>query len=387
MIDPLLLIAVGAAIFVGYNIGGATTAPAFAPAIGARLISKVVAGGLMSGFFFLGAATFGRRVVDTLGDDILLDPDLFTPETSVVILIFIGGGLFIGNLLSVPASTSMTTVGAIAGLGLASGELNWAVSGEIVAWWLVTPIVGFGISAIAGRYSYAQIERWIEDHRREGYLIVVRRPGTVPRPSIASVTRSEFLVGGLVIWIGCLMAFSSGTSNIANVIAPLVGSGELDMNAGILFGSAAVALGAFTIARRTLDTLSHEIADLSLPAAFVVAPISAGLVIFLAALGIPASFVVIATLCIAGFGWGRKTRQSDDVASMGATNGGGTDELATRPSAGVVTAVRKRPAASADKAVFDPMTTIQVIIIQHAIPTLATLGSYLTFLLIPHFGL
>lgn len=384
MLEPLFVVGIGAAIFVGYNIGGSTTAPAFAPAIGANLVSKVLAGGLMSAFFFLGAWTFGRRVVQTLGADILHDSGVFTPATSVVVLLFIGLALFVGNLLSVPASTSMTTVGAIGGLGLASGELNYGVGGEIVAWWLVTPIIGFVISAMVGRYFYPQIERWVEDHRREGHLVAFERTGVVPRPTIASVSRDEFFAGGLVVGIGCLMAFSSGSSNIANVIAPLLGSDQLGMNVGILFGSAAVAVGALTIARRTLDTLGHEITDLSLPAAFVVAPISAFLVILLAILGIPGSFVIVATLCIAGFGWGRKTQQSDDPSSASKLPEG--DKLATRPSAGFVTAVRKRPAASAEAAAFDPLMTIQVVALQHALPMVATLGAYLTFLLIPHFG-
>lgn len=55
------------AFFVGYNIGGSTTAPAFGPAVGASLVRKRVAGVLMAVFFSLGALTIGRRVVDTLG--------------------------------------------------------------------------------------------------------------------------------------------------------------------------------------------------------------------------------------------------------------------------------------------------------------------------------
>lgn len=386
MIDPLLVVAVGVAIFVGYNIGGATTAPAFAPAIGAKLVSKLVAGGLMSTFFFLGAWTFGRRVVGTLGSNIVHDTGVFTLETSVVILFFIGFALFIGNLFSIPASTSMTTVGAIVGLGMATGELNWAVSGEIVAWWLVTPIIGFGLSAITGRYFHPRIERWVAGHRTEGRLVVFTRTGVVPRPTVTTESRDELLVGGLVVSVGCLMGFSSGTSNVANVIAPLVGSGDLGMNVGILFGSAAVALGAFTIARRTLDTLGHEIADLSLPAAVIVAPVSATLVTLLAALGIPASFVVVATLCIAGIGWGRKTRQRNTALSEMDPTGSDAFERAAQPTADFVTNARARPAADTDEAVFDPMTTIQVIVLQHTVPVLATIGSYLTFLLIP-FGL
>ncbi len=54
---------------------------------------------------------------------------IFTIESSIVVLFFIGGSLFIGNYYGIPASTSMTAVGAIAGLGLATSSLNWALMG------------------------------------------------------------------------------------------------------------------------------------------------------------------------------------------------------------------------------------------------------------------
>lgn len=74
----------------------------------------------MSTFFLAGAWTFGRRVVDTLGRGIVHDSGIFTLQTSIVVLGFIGLALFAGNQFGVPASTSMTTVDAIAGLGMAN---------------------------------------------------------------------------------------------------------------------------------------------------------------------------------------------------------------------------------------------------------------------------
>ncbi|WP_336346132.1 inorganic phosphate transporter, partial [Halalkalicoccus ordinarius] len=131
MVTVLLLVGVLVAIFVGYNVGGATTGPAFGPAVGADAISKSWAAALMTVFFFVGAWTIGRRVVDTLGTELVHDPGVFTLEASIGVLFFIGLALFVGNFFGVPASTSMTAVGAIAGLGLAGEELNWAVMGEI----------------------------------------------------------------------------------------------------------------------------------------------------------------------------------------------------------------------------------------------------------------
>jgi Phosphate/sulphate permeases len=123
MLGVLLLFGVAIAMFVGFNIGGSTTGPAFGPAVGADAISKTVAALLMAAFFFIGAWTIGRRVVATLGGDLITESGVFTIESSIVVLFFIGGALFVGNYYGVPASTSMTAVGAIAGSG--SRRTRW----------------------------------------------------------------------------------------------------------------------------------------------------------------------------------------------------------------------------------------------------------------------
>jgi Phosphate/sulphate permeases len=263
MVEALLLVGFVVAAFVGYNIGGATTGPAFGPAVGADVLSKSGAAALMSVFFFIGAGTLGQRVVTTLGEDLVTGGNVFTLETSIVVLFFIGGALFVGNFAGVPASTSMTAVGAIAGLGLATGTLDRAVMGEIAIWWIVAPIIGFWVSGVVGRYFYPAIDSWVAIESTEGSLFVFDRSGIIPKPVPGpNTTRREFVGGFVVIAIGCLMAFSSGTSNIANAIAPLVALDNVEMTPMILLGSAAVAVGAFTIARRTLDTLGNDITDL-----------------------------------------------------------------------------------------------------------------------------
>lgn len=105
MSEGLLVVGVVVAGFVAYNIGGATTGPAFGPAVGAGAIGKLAAATLMSVFFFGGAWTLGRRVIETLGSDLLSDPSAFTLEASILVLFFIGGALLVGNLAGVPAST------------------------------------------------------------------------------------------------------------------------------------------------------------------------------------------------------------------------------------------------------------------------------------------
>lgn len=194
MVEVLIAVGVFVALFVGFNIGGSTTGPAFGPAVGAGAISKVVAGALMSVCFVVGAWTIGRRVVTTLGRDLVTEPGVFTVETSIVVLFLIGGALFVGNYVGVPASTSMTAVGAIAGLGVARGALDWAAMCEIAVWWIVAPLVGLWVSVMIGRYVYPTINRLIAIDSSEGALIELDRSGVVPVPRAGpNTTRREFL--------------------------------------------------------------------------------------------------------------------------------------------------------------------------------------------------
>jgi PiT family inorganic phosphate transporter len=383
MIGLLLLVGIVVSLFVGFNIGGATTGPAFGPAVGSDAISKTGAAVLMSGFFFIGAWTIGRRVVATLGEDLITDAGVFTIETSIVVLFFIGGALFIGNYVGVPASTSMTAVGAIAGLGVATGELDWAVMGEIAVWWIVAPIVGFWVSGMIGRYLYPRINRWVAIDNTPGSLIEIDRSGTLPSVSMGPNTTTRELYGGVVvIAIGSLMAFSSGTSNIANAIAPLVGAG-VDMNMMIILGGIAVAVGAFTIARRTLDTLGSDITDLPLTAAIIVAIVSSAIVTGLSAIGIPASFVIIATMSIVGLGWGRATRPATipDVVHGEGTEGVSVGALAAEEPGDELPAIGEEDPEDIPSAadLFDPSTTGRVVVMQNVVPLLSTVGAYATF--------
>jgi PiT family inorganic phosphate transporter len=380
------------ALFVGYNIGGSTTGPAFGPAVGASVISKAGAAALFAVFFFIGAVTIGPAVIDTLSEGIIEGEGVFTIRTGVAVLFFIGLALFVGNVAGVPASTSMTTVGAIAALGQAAGALNWDVLGEIVIWWIVAPIIGFWVSGVIGRYLYARLNRFVAIEERDGLPVTVDRSGVIPRiRPVPDATRRELFGAFIVVVIGCLMAFASGTSNIANAVAPLVGSGDLEVMPAVLLGSVAVAIGSFTIARRTLDTMGNDITALPLTAAIVVAVVSSTLTVGLSAIGIPASFVIIATMSIVGLGWGRATRTTTAVDMVR----GDENAKVSRGALAADTEGEKLPAIGEEEPedipaaseLFNPGTTARVVIMQNLVPVISTLGAYLTFRFVPLFGL
>ncbi|WP_299262734.1 inorganic phosphate transporter [Halorientalis sp.] len=401
MVSALLLVGLLVAVFVGFNIGGSSTGVAFGPAVGAGTVSKVGAAVLMTAFALLGGVTVGTEVVRTLGGQ-LVPRNAFTLTASIAVLFFIGFALFLSNVVGVPASTSMTAVGAIAGLGLAQGNLNWAEIGEIVSWWLFAPVLAFWVCGVIGRYFYPRLVESFAISQSEGALLTLDRSGTLPWPALGpGTTRREFLGTVLVVGIGCYMAFSAGASNVANAVAPLVGSGALGLYDGVLLGGAAIGLGAFTIARRTMDTVGNDLTDLPILAALVVAVVSSTLVTALSALGVPASFVIIATMSIVGLGWGRATRtatigdavrgeqpavstgalaaESDDAPTVGGE--GGTPDVTEHKAIGEEEP-DDLPAASD---LFEPATTGRVLLLQNIVPAIATVASYLLFRFVPVF--
>ncbi|SIR64141.1 inorganic phosphate transporter, PiT family [Haladaptatus litoreus] len=403
MVEILFAVGLAVAIFVGFNVGGSNTGVAFGPAVGSQTISKLGAASLMSICALVGGWTVGRNVINTMGGKIV-PSRFFTLEASIAVLFFIGLALFLSNIVGVPASTSMTGVGTIAGLGLATDALNWAVMREIVSWWLVSPVIAFWVSAVIGRYWYPTLLDWFAITQTKGSLIHIERSGWIVRPALGpNTTMREFVGTLLVLVVACYTAFSAGASNMANAIAPLVGSGAIDMNYGILIAGAAIALGAFTIARRTIDTMGNELTDMPLLAALVVAVVSSTLITVLSALGIPASIVIVSTMSIVGLGWGRATRVKEytrrstmiEEGPPGITSGALAVDTADTPTideakkkeahASSTTGTDKNPLPAID-ALYKPWTTARVIAMQNIVPGIATVSAYLLFEFVPLFS-
>ncbi|WP_324755961.1 inorganic phosphate transporter [Haloarcula sp. GH36] len=398
MVEVLFALGVVVAVFVGFNIGGSSTGVAFGPAVGSNTLTKFSAAVLMTVFALAGGLLVGPAVVKSLGSDLVATQ--FSPLISIVVLFFIGTALFLSNVAGVPASTSMTAVGAIAGLGLARGTLNSGLMLEIVSWWLVSPIIAFWVSGVIGRYFYPKLVEWFAVSQSEGSLVEVDSSAGFPWVRLGqNTTPREFVGTVVVIGIGCYMGFSAGASNVANAVAPLVGNGSLELYPAILLGGAAIGLGAFTIARRTMDTVGNDLTDLPLVAAIVVAAVASTIVTFLSALGIPASFVIIATMSIVGLGWGRATRTtrlSETVqgeapeVSVGALTADAEDAPTVGGQKGTPEPKETEPIGEESgedlpKAsdLFEPATTARVIFLQNIVPSIATVAAYLVFRFLP----
>ncbi|WP_336036118.1 inorganic phosphate transporter [Halobacterium yunchengense] len=285
-LSVLFVVGLVAAVFVGVNVGGSSTGVAFGPATGSGALSMRAASMLMAVFVFAGGLAVGPAVVDTLGTE-FVPAEYFTLGASIGVLLFIGVGILVGNLARVSVGTSQTAVGAVVGMGAALGVLDWSVVGEVVTWWVVSSIGAFWVAAVVGRYWYDRIAA-VLDFQSPGR----RRLGQA-----------------LTVGVGCYMAFSAGASNVANAVAPLVGSGQLGMTPGVLVGAAAIGAGAFVLGPRTMETVGNDITDLPVEAALVVEVVAATVITGLSWAGIPASLAITATMCVIGLGWGRASRR------------------------------------------------------------------------------
>ena len=428
MVEPLIVVGLGVAVFVGFNIGGSSTGVAFGPAVGSRIVRKVTAGALFTFFAFLGAWTVGRNVIETMSSGIV-DAAVFTPEASVGVLFFTGLSLLVSNIYGVPASTSMTAVGAIVGLGLATGTLNAALMFTILSAWVVAPLLAFGVGVVVGRYLYPYLDAKFAFGRLENPLVGIDTDGRLPRPRLdADVAPRDLLGSALVVAIACYMGFSAGASNAANAVAPLVGNGSVEADPAILLAVASIGLGGFTIARRTLATVGDDITDLPILAALIVSTVGATIITVLSYLGIPASLAVSTTCCIIGLGWGRASRARTLVeiatpaeppagTGAGAGSGGGgagaespefstgalsappgTDpeegaagptvgdlaegEVPEEPDAEVAPIGEERPEELPAESLFDPAATARIVSLWVITPALSVTGAYLLFSLI-----
>lgn len=284
MITLVLIAALAVALFMGINIGGNNAAASMGAAYGAKVRTKYQAVMLIGVFSLLGAVFSGGEVIKTLGKGIL-PPGTILMEGAIVAVGAAGLTVFLANILRVPISTSQAAVGSVVGIGFFYGasKINTLLLGEIVVWWVVTPILAWLLSYIMGKYLYTNILIWLADHHE----------------SEASIRKS---LNVLLTFSGCYVAYSAGANNAANAIGPFVGAGEIQPFPGAVFAGLAIGMGAFLMGGRVLDTVGKDITELCVIRATFVEFISAGLVHVASILGIPVSLGEIVAAGVIGIG-------------------------------------------------------------------------------------
>jgi len=269
--------------FFAMNIGASGAAATMGISYGSGAIDKKRIALLLCACCILLGALFGDEVAKTLGNGIIPE-NLISIKIALIILISASSSLFIANLLGIPLSTSEVTVGAVVGVGIAYQSLFIPSIIIIVLSWILVPLLAFIISYLS---NY-----WVKKLEKKTSIFPAK-------------TKNTFLTT-LVILTGLFEAFSAGMNNVANAIGPLIASGIFSIDVGLVVGGIFVALGAFLLGGKVMETNGKKITELSLLQGSTISAIGGTLVTISSIFGIPIPQTQITTCSILGIGFSEK---------------------------------------------------------------------------------
>ncbi|ELY96295.1 inorganic phosphate transporter [Natrialba taiwanensis] len=351
----VLPIALLAALFMSFTVGGNSNSAPVAPAVGANALSVLRAAllvGVVAGF---GAILQGGSISETIGKDLVTDVTI-TPLAATAALLTAASLITIGNSYGIPIPSAFTVTGAMVGVGIALGG-GFAVHEYIVIleFWFAIPIVEgvlayglarglqsdrlpetVGIPFLAGAvgYALANIQLTIIPSPSGAQGSVARYLATtydlLPTPVVGSYTLGMIavsVIGGLValaatrallqrdeatginqflVALGLIVVFTSGGTQVGLATGPLETIFETTLQMPAIFllalGGGGILLGAWIRGPRLVQAVSNEYATLG-PRRSIAALIPAFLIAQLAiVLGIPISFNKVMIASIVGSG-------------------------------------------------------------------------------------
>ncbi len=361
------------ALYMTWGVGANDVANAMGTSVGSKAITVKKAIIVAAIFEFLGAFLAGGHVTGTIRKGII-NPDLIPSADILVIgmlaaLMAAGIWLMVASWFGWPVSTTHTIVGSIIGFGLVGmGEssVEWGKVGEIVASWLVSPVLG----ALLALLLYLSVRRFIlntanpmESARKYGpyyiflmgtlislvtvfkglkhldisltgletaivsvgfgLLIALLGKVLINRIQVRPEDDSSFRFAGvekifapLCVFTACSMAFAHGANDVANGIGPLaaivstVNTGEIGQNSALplwilLVGGLGIVVGLATMGYRVMKTIGTKITELTPSRGFCAELAAATTVVIASRLGLPVSTTHIVVGAVLGVGLAR----------------------------------------------------------------------------------
>lgn len=286
-----------AGLFVGWSLGANDAANAMGTAVGARVRTIREAVIIVGVFSLLGALLFGHRVIKTIGSGIVPLDQLATHQATLIALaamVAAGTWLLLATYFKLPVSTTHSAVGAVAGAGLAAGNvpIEWSKLIDIFLAWILTPV---GAAILA--YVLYQALR----------LFVLQRFDVDDKVWSWPLTIS-----------GMYMAFAWGANDVANATGLIVGAGLMTAPVAALIGGIAIVIGISTWGYRVMETVGTRITHLLAPMAFIAEAAAALNVHLYTILGLPVSTThsIVGAIFGVGLVYGKKaidTRTLRDI--------------------------------------------------------------------------
>ena len=272
----ITLIQILIAVFVALNMGVSGFSVSFAPSYGSRILKRSTAVILYSFCIFFGGILIGPRVVETLANNILTQQ--FSLISGLIILFSAGSMMFLSNALKIHQSTSFVTVASFVGAGLFYGEVNWQSILRIAIAAVIFSALSFIVVFLIKRKIYPPKEKNLKFYQN------------------FYIHREDFKK--IIIFSNMYAAFGMGTNNIANVVAPIIGSSAINPVLALAIAAPLFGLGAYMSGERVINTVSKDIVPIGEMSAVIISVVTATFVIIASLLGLPTPYVQITVLSV-----------------------------------------------------------------------------------------
>jgi len=361
--------------YMTWGVGANDVANAMGTSVGSGALTVKKAILVAAIFEFAGVILAGGHVTSTIRKGVV-DPTPLVDHPELIIygmlasLLAAGIWLMIASARGWPVSTTHSIVGAIVGfavVGIGVDGVQWGTVSEIVASWVVSPILG-GLIALLLMVSVRRLildtERPFENAKKwgpvyvtlVGFLIalvtlfkglthldismsfgmslvwavivgliagvigwsVIRRkqPDPVAERTyhFASVER---VFAPMQVFTACAMAFAHGSNDVANGIGPLAAVASIVRSGGevaqsaelpfwiLLLGGIGIVTGLATMGYRVMRTIGEKITELTPTRGFCAELAAAATVVVASRTGIPVSTTHILVGAVMGVGLAR----------------------------------------------------------------------------------
>ena len=365
----IIVIAAMVSAYMALNVGANDVANNMSPAVGSRTLTIATAVMIAAVAEAAGAIIAGGDVVATVSKGIIkpsLMPDAAAFTAAMIAALFAAAAwINLATWIGAPVSTTHSVVGGVLGAGIMMagfGAADWGVVLQIVASWVVSPVMGGVIAAAFLAYIKFSVlgapDKIAAARLRVPYLVGIMA-GTFTvyilmkglsrimpvsiwlalgvglavavlcvlavRPRVARRLDGDGLhntkVGELftipVICGAALLSFAHGSNDVANAIGPLaaihqaVGGGALGDKSPLplwvlVIGAAGISVGLLLYGPRLIRTVGTEITKLNRVRAFCITLSAAITVIIASTMGLPVSSTHIAIGALFGVGFLRE---------------------------------------------------------------------------------
>jgi PiT family inorganic phosphate transporter len=363
----ILILGLLAGAYMAWNIGANDVANGMASPVGAKAITlkqAVIIGGVLD---FVGATFIGSHVAETIRKGIVEPSAIQDPRVMslglLAALLAAGLWVFISSWKQIPVSTTHSIVGSMVGFGIAASgfsSIRWWALGGIVLSWIVSPFfacaLGYGVFELIRRKVLAGpniVRRGVmlgpffvgvtlfiifcsmlldtplgnrlglsPAYRTGLSLLISLALALLSRTWLRRLLKRrshegvEEVFRRLQILTACYVSVAHGANDVANAIGPVAGiyiiykTGAMSPQAPVpmfllAFGGLFIAIGCFTWGYRVIETVGHQVTELTNTRGFSVDFGVATSVLLASKLGLPVSTTHAAVGAVVGVGLAR----------------------------------------------------------------------------------